>query len=180
MNQRRFWFLNKDAFEQLYTQISVSFLDTISVGHLASVLHQITDIHETLSSGLTKDENSVFPLQTPFYHEMASVEILPDHTYENWLKEQENVAASSNAGSALPIRFFIFSDPQQNVTRLVYKVYSFWCDLYGGLKILDNISAVLENTSIPVPGNEDFIIHRNFAAWQNEMIADKDNEGLDF
>ncbi|MFT5822221.1 MAG: amino acid adenylation domain-containing protein [Crocinitomix sp.] len=177
LNQKRFWLLNKENYGQLYTQISIKFLNSIKVDNLVAILNQIIGTHEALSSKWIKDENSIFPLQMPGFYKTPCIEILQMDDYENWISNQDTLSTTKDNN---PIQFFIFTDAENTVTQFVYRVNSFWTDLFGGMKILDNINTILSGNEIINSDDESFIVHRNFAAWQNELLLEEENEGLDF
>lgn len=180
INQKRFWFLNKDNFEELYTKLSIRFTSRTGTDTLLAALKHIYATHEVLSSALIQDDSSVFPFQTPNYHSELSVEILESHLYQNWITKNENPVTNENRETAKPIQFFIFSDEQGNVSELVLVAHSFWVDLFGCFKIVDNIRALIAGKAIVSQENEEFIIHKNFAAWQNELVEEENNEGIEF
>lgn len=112
-NQKQFWFLNKENFEQLYTQISIKFLTQVSVEELALVISNVVETHETLSSSVVSDESSVFPLQSPFHFKKPSIEILPIAAYEAWISNQNIEINNGDLEAVFPIRFFyIFRSPE--------------------------------------------------------------------
>ncbi|MFT5822226.1 MAG: amino acid adenylation domain-containing protein [Crocinitomix sp.] len=179
-NQKRFWFLNQDNFQKLYTQISVKISGEISVDKLETFINQITNTHETLSSKITRDENSIFPSQIPTHFQRATIEFISIDNYKSWLDKQEEEANDFDIETASPIQFFLFHDDQKKANKLVFKGYSFWIDLYGCYTIVDQLNQLMSGGTIISPEDEAFIVHRNFAAWQNELINEEEGEGVSY
>jgi amino acid adenylation domain-containing protein/non-ribosomal peptide synthase protein (TIGR01720 family) len=180
LNQKRFWFLYKDNFDELYSKFSIRFTNQIDRDFLIGVLQQVCDTHEVTSSAIIVDENSLFPFQAPNYHEKLAVEIIPVEQGIIESKNEENHSNEYNPHTTVPIHFKLFTNGQNIVEKLELKACSFWIDSFGCFKILDNIFALLNGKEIINSDDESFIVHKNFAAWQNELLEEEENEGLQF
>lgn len=178
LNQKRCWFLENEQLNRLYNLVTVSFNERPDVEELNQIVREIVHTHETLSSALFFEETVDVPLQTPGYFQDVIFEVLPAAQYSQWMEQSSN-ECEPNSKTSQPIGFYVFVD-NNKVERLAVKALSFWTDVFGCFKLVENIQRLLKKQTILTENDEDFVIHRNFAAWQNELIQEEDNEGVLF
>lgn len=175
-NQKNLWQIGKSNSEVFYNQVVLKFDQQVTCDQMQHALTSIVQQHEVLTFKTYVPKNYIFPVQCPSQEKgIDYVEVdSSDEKSHKLLLEQLDKPYSSSQN--LPIRFCVLKE--NNYVKKVYiRVYALWADTYSMLLLCKEVTNAIKNRTST---EEDGIAYVNYAAWQNELVENPEEDAVVF
>ncbi|MDC8004719.1 amino acid adenylation domain-containing protein [Aureisphaera galaxeae] len=179
VNQRNLWLLNPENTSQFFNQLTIALDASITSEVVQSALQAVLKKNETLLFKTMKEAGYAFPRQ--FMDIAAGLDF---HEVSTFAGKHANDVADQylsypyDSAKDAAVRFCYVNEDSQKL--LIVRIFSFWADSFSSLLFYNDLKQALVDVSAYVSLEREVVEYQNFSAWQNELQAEPEIEGVNF
>ncbi|MCH2195466.1 MAG: amino acid adenylation domain-containing protein [Kordia sp.] len=177
-NQKRLWNVAKEQFSTFFNQMVVSLQGNQTSADVLQAIRSVFNAHEVFTFRAHKNDQYYYPIQFQYnqdtidYKEVDGNSATAESDIENYL------AAPFQPTENAAVRF-CFSMQNDFVQTIHIRLFSLWGDTYSLLSLAERMTALL-NTTENAAADADAIPYINYAAWQNDLIKNPEDDAASF
>lgn len=177
-NQKRLWNIAKEQFSTFFNQMVVSLQGNHTSAEVLQAIRRVFQAHEVFTFRVHNNFQYYYPVQYQYdqdfidYKEVDATSATAENDIESYL------AAPFQPTENAAVRF-CFTVQDDFVKTIHIRLFSLWGDTYSVVFLAERVTELLNTTETAVT-DADAIPYINYAAWQNELIKNPEDDATSF
>ena len=178
-NQKRLWNVAKEQLSAFYNQVVLTVQGNKTSAEVLQVINTVFNAHEVFTFRSHNNYQYYYPVQYQYNAEFIDYKEIDGNVTEAQTAIETYLSAPFQPSENAGVRF-CFTMQDNFVQTIHIRLYSLWGDTYTVLSLADRMTALLNTTEINATEDTDAIPYINYAAWQNDLIKNPEDDAQSF
>jgi amino acid adenylation domain-containing protein len=179
--QKEMWVKSSGNTTNYYSQLIIDVNPECSKEQIERAIDAVMLRHESLRFQLFPNEKLTFPNQgdriTNFTLQEQTLQVA--NRFELHSEAQRLVHLGKTTKSDSTVRTFLIDLPTGE-KKLLFHCDAMWADNYSTVFLYKELLAAIQNPDAYASIKDERVEYRNFAAWQNDLLSEPEEEGVEF
>jgi amino acid adenylation domain-containing protein len=179
-NQKRLWNVAKEQFSTFFNQIVVTLQGNNTSEAVLQAIRTVFKAHEVFTFRTHNNYQYYYPVQYQYNQDFIDYKEVDVNSATIEEDIEDYLAAPFQPTENAAVRF-CFTMQDDYVKTIHIRLFSLWGDMYSLLSLVERMNTLLnttENTVVEV--DADAIPYINYAAWQNDLIKNPEDDAVSF